>query len=43
MNRDRNALQAGIFIVVSFFAAVAVVLLIRGTPAQPRRTRSPSR
>ncbi|HWE03660.1 MAG TPA: MlaD family protein [Tepidisphaeraceae bacterium] len=38
MTRDRNALKAGLFIVVGFVAAVATVLLIRGEGAGPTRS-----
>jgi ABC-type transporter Mla subunit MlaD len=42
MSRDRNALKAGIFIVLSFMAAVASIVLIRGlgTGAMQIRTVS---
>lgn len=40
MNRERNELKAGIFIVVSFLAAVGIVVLIRGDGAGPSQVRT---
>jgi ABC-type transporter Mla subunit MlaD len=39
MNKDRNALKAGLFIVTTLVAAVVVILLIRGEGAGPSQTR----
>ncbi len=40
MNRDRNALKAGIFIVFSFVAAAAAILLINGQRGGSKQVRT---
>ncbi|MDB5300657.1 MAG: hypothetical protein JWO87_2320 [Phycisphaerales bacterium] len=40
MKNDRNALKAGLFIVISFIAAVTVIVLIRGQGMGPSQIRA---
>jgi phospholipid/cholesterol/gamma-HCH transport system substrate-binding protein len=40
MSKDRNSLKAGLFIVFSFVATVAVIVLIRGAGMGPAQTRT---